>query len=98
MFVHRRSANPMSENPKIDRLRAMKIELRRHYDRFKELRSSGQDEEALQQFNVTLKVASQLMDASTDVLKDLAARNRCEEAAEPVEGKVLYFPRSKHTH
>jgi len=94
----------MSKNIQVDQIRQMKRELQEHYDRFKTLRSEGDNEAALQQFNVTLKAASDLMELSTQALKDVAgAGPRIDPADLKVagtmkEGKVLHFPVSDQTH
>ena len=74
----------------------MKLALQDHYDRFKRLRAEGRDEEAMRQFNVTLKAAAELMEASTEVLKDLSKPKAKTDA--PGYENVLQFPTSKMTH
>jgi len=89
---------PMPENNKVKQIREMKEALQRHYELFKSLREEGRSEEALQQFNVTLQAASDLMEASTRVLKDLSEQQK-SSSMEPLDGgKVLHFPRSQQTH
>jgi hypothetical protein len=94
----------MSKNPQVDQIRQMKRELQEHYDRFKTLRSEGDNEAALQQFNVTLKVASDLMELSTQALKEVAGAGPrinpadMQAVGEMKEGKVLHFPVSNQTH
>lgn len=104
LYVER--PNSMSKNPQVDQIRQMKRELQEHYDRFKELRASGQNEEALKQFNVTLKVASDLMTLSTQVLKGIAGA-KAETVSDDFNegtardlgnGKVLLFPNSNQVH
>lgn len=93
----------MSKAVQVNQIREMKQQLQEHYDRFKALRASGQNEEALRQFNVTLKVASELMELSTRALKEIAvSRPKADDAkAEEIEvrpGKVLHFPSSDQVH
>lgn len=88
----------MSKSVQVDQIRVMKQQLQEHYDRFKELRASGQDEEALRQFNVTLRVASELMELSTRALKEIAVSRPRAEAVEVRAGKILHFPISEQTH
>lgn len=88
----------MIENEKTQRIQRMKQALQDHFLRFKALRKEGRHEEALRQFNVTLKAASELMETSTLLLKDIADRH--SELAEPElpGGKLLHFPKSRHNH
>jgi len=76
----------------------MKEALQAHYARFKALREAGLHEEALAQFNVTLKAAGELMETSTRVLKDLAGRAAVAAPEIGEGGKVLHFPKSQRTH
>ncbi|MDH4228414.1 MAG: hypothetical protein OEW11_01555 [Nitrospirota bacterium] len=87
----------MPETDKVRQIREMKEALQQHYERFKELRRDGRNEEALQQFNLTLKAATELMEVSTRVLKELSGP-RPEVPTVPSDGKVLHFPGSRHTH
>lgn len=83
----------------IRRIQEMKVELQAHYERFKALRAAGRDNEALAQFNVTLRAASLLMERSTSVLKDLAARAAAQAPdVQAPQGKVLHLPRTPRTH
>lgn len=85
----------------IHRIQEMKAELQAHYERFKALRAAGRDDEALVQFNVTLRAAGHLMETSTRVLKDLAARAAIQAQAPDtpgVYGRVLHLPGSHRTH
>jgi len=95
----------MSNKTQVDQIREMKLELQGHYDRFKELRKAGDNEEALRQFNVTLKVASDLMELSTQALKNIAGAGPAKDEAgfaavegRLKEGKLLHFPVSEQTH
>lgn len=88
----------MIDNEKTQRIRQMKAALQDHFSRFKQLREEGRNEEALHQFNVTLKAASELMEVSTSLLKDIADRRKDAVAPELPGGKILHFPRSRHNH
>jgi len=83
----------------VRRIQAMKAELQAHYERFKVLRAAGRNEEALAQFNLTLRAAGDLLETSTRVLKEVAlkaAAGTVEEA--PARGRVLHLPRQHRTH
>ncbi len=96
----------MGKNLQVDQIRQMKQQLQEHYDRFKALRASGQNEAALKQFNVTLKVASDLMNLSTKVLKGIAGSgnvNTTEDfghgkARELTNGKVFLSANTDQIH
>jgi len=90
----------MSQNDAVRQIQRMKEELQAHYARFKALREAGRHQEALAQFNVTLKAAGELMETSSTVLKDLATRAASPEP-EPgmrAAGKLLHVPKSDRTH
>jgi len=99
----------MSKNTQVSQIREMKLELQAHYDRFKALRKAGDNEEALRQFNITLKAASDLMELSTQALKDIAGAGPVAAVAKVdadftavegrlKEGKLLHLPVSNQTH
>jgi len=85
---------------RVRRIQRMKADLQAHYERFKALRAAGRNEEAVAQFNVTLKAAGDLLETSTRVLKEVALN---AAAADPdpkslPEGRVLHLPPKPHTH
>ena len=94
----------MGKNLQVDQIRQMKQQLQEHYDRFKALRASGQNEAALKQFNITLKVASDLMNLSTKVLKGIAGTTDATDdfgqgkARELANGKVFLSPNADQVH
>jgi hypothetical protein len=88
----------MPQNAQILEIQRMKEVLQAHYARFKALREAGRHEEALTEFNVTLKAAGELMETSTRVLKDLATRAAAAAPEGGSGGKVLHLPKSQHTH
>ncbi len=93
----------MGENrKKIAEIRELKQDLEQHYDQFKALRKAGDDEAALKQFNQTLKVASDLMEASTRLLKGVSAPATAlvdeQDRKLTGNGKMLYIPKSEHVH
>ena len=88
----------MSQNDGVRQIQRMKEELQAHYARFKALREAGRHQEALAQFNVTLKAAGELMETSSTVLKDLATRAAAPEPGMRASGKLLHVPRSDRTH
>jgi len=88
----------MSQNSAVQQIQRMKEELQAHYARFKALREAGRHQEALAQFNVTLKAAGDLMETSSAVLKDLATRAAGAEPRTHAGGKVLHLPKSDRTH
>lgn len=88
----------MSQNDAVQRIQRMKEELQAHYARFKALREAGRHQEALTQFNVTLKAAGELMETSSAVLKDLAVRAAAPAPPSPGAGRLLHVPGSDRTH
>jgi hypothetical protein len=83
----------------VRRIQRMKAELQAHYERFKALREAGRHEEALAQFNLTLRAAGELLETSTRVLKDVALKAAADTAPAPTaEGRVLHLPRHNRTH
>jgi len=88
----------MSQNEAVLQIQRMKEELQAHYARFKALREAGRHQEALAQFNVTLKAAGDLMETSSAVLKGLALRAAGPEPQAHAAGKLLHLPKSDRTH
>jgi hypothetical protein len=88
----------MDRDSRVQEIQRMKEALQAHYARFKALREAGRHGEALVQFNVTLKAASELMETSTRVLKDLAAAPGRPAPAADVPGRVLHVPKVNRTH
>ncbi len=90
---------------RVGEIQRMKAELQAHYERFKALRAEGRGEEAVAQFNVTLKAAGDLLETSTRVLKDLAMKGALDAdaasaaaEANPSAAKVLHLPKKPRTH
>jgi len=88
----------MDQNQRVQEIQRMKQELQAHYARFKALREAGRHGEALEQFNVTLKAASDLMETSTRVLKELAAGPASPAPAVDGPVRVLHMPKVHRTH
>lgn len=87
----------MHRNDRVQEIQRMKEELQAHYARFKALREAGRDREALAQFNVTLRAASDLMETSNRVLKELASGAAPAREADR-GGWVLHTPKVHRTH
>jgi len=85
--------------PDVQDIQRMKAELQAHYERFKALRAAGRNEEAVAQFNATLKAAGDLLETSTRVLKDVALKAAAGPPEGPAAGgRVLHLPRHPRTH
>lgn len=103
-FVTQNAANDAiggagNTGEEVRRIQRMKADLQAHYERFKALRAAGRSEEALAQFNLTLKAAGDLLETSTRVLKDVALKAAAEtDPAPEAQGRVLHLPRHPRTH
>lgn len=88
----------MSQSDAVQRIQRMKTELQAHYARFKALREAGRHQEALAQFNVTLKAAGELMETSSALLRELATRAAAPEPPSRGGGRLVHVPGSDRTH